>query len=280
MKLDLTSDAGRAQFLDLVDTADVVVESFRPGVMDKLGIGTSALRGWKPSLIICLLTAHGQTGPRRAVPTHDNNMLSLAGIADQFSRVDGRAVMPFATKQMLGDLPTAGADYLSGMLPCYGYYATKDDRQIAVGALEPKFWAAFCAVIDRPDLMAKGWVIGSDAEAATAEIAAVFREKTIAEWSEILSDADACVTPVLPLDEAMSDQHLTDRAAFWVAEDPQDGPIQHLSSPFVVDGKRSQPTSAASWRTRRRAAGRPGLAGHQANLRRPVWPIHSWQNIS
>lgn len=200
--LDLRTEDDRAALLDMVDDADVVVESFRPGVMDRLGIGHEALRARKPRLIICALTAYGQSGPRRNEPAHDNNMLALAGVADQFPRVDGAiqspnyqiadvaggsltalsaiamalfrrertgegstldisltegaitsAVMAFATRQMRGHAAKAGEDVLTGLLPCYGYYATKDDRQIAVGALEPKFWAAFCEAAQRSDLL-------------------------------------------------------------------------------------------------------------------------------
>jgi len=292
--LDLRTDDGREAFLTLVDDADVVVESFRPGVMDRLGIGHAELRSRKPGLIICALTAYGQTGPRKDEPAHDNNMLALAGVADQFPQVEGAAqspnyqiadvaggsltglsaiamalfrrertgegatldisltegaltsaVMAFATRQMQGQSAEAGKDILTGMLPCYGYYATKDNRQIAVGALEPKFWAAFCEAAERPNLIAKGLAFGPAADEARAEVAALFREKTYEGRSKLLTPIEACVTPVKTLDEALKDPHLQSRGIVFDAHDPEDGTLARLASPFVVDGERAQPAEPA-----------------------------------
>lgn len=292
--LNLRKDADRDAFLRLLDIADVLVESFRPGVLDKLGLGHEALRARKPSLIICAMTAYGQTGPRRDEPAHDNNMLGLVGVADQFPRVDGAvaapnyqiadvaggsltalsalamalfrrertgegatidislaegafssAVMPFAMSQLQGKTPEPGGDALTGLLPCYGYYATKDGRQIAMGALEPKFWAAFCATVGRPDLLPKGMVIGPDSEKAKAEIADLFRSKTFAQWTELLEGSGTCVTPVLRLDEAMADPQLVERGVVFEAVDPVDGQHQRIASPFVVDGARAKPQTPA-----------------------------------
>lgn len=292
--LDLANDPGREAFLSLVDSADVVVESFRPGVLDRLGLGHAFLRERKASLIICALTAYGQTGPLAGEPAHDNNMLALAGIADQFPRVDGAAaspnyqiadvaggsltglsaiamalfrrertgegatldisltegaiasaVMAFATRNIHGKAAEAGKDLLTGMLPCYAYYQTKDDRQIAVGALEPKFWAQFCAVAGRPDLTAKGLAFGPEGETAKREIAELFRSRTYEEWSTLLEGSGTCVTPVKSLDEALEDPHLEARGIFFQADDPEDGTMMRVASPFVVDGERSRPAARA-----------------------------------
>ncbi|MEM9839323.1 MAG: CoA transferase [Pseudomonadota bacterium] len=294
VKLDLGEPTDREAFLSLVDSTDIVVESFRPGVMDRLGLGHAALRERKPSLIVCSLTAYGQTGPLAEEPAHDNNMLALAGIADQFPRMDGAAaspnyqiadvaggsltalsaitmalvrrertgkgatldislaegalasaVMAFATRQLHGRTPEAGADILTGLLPCYGYYATKDGRQIAVGALEPKFWAAFCSLVGRPDLLPKGLAMGDGAGTAKADIAALFRSKTFDEWTTLLAGSGTCITPVKTLDEAITDSHFNARGVVYEATDPEDGQMLRLASPFVVDGERAKPAEPA-----------------------------------
>jgi crotonobetainyl-CoA:carnitine CoA-transferase CaiB-like acyl-CoA transferase len=292
--IDLRTDDGRSDFMDLVEGADIVVESFRPGVMDRLGIGPSTLRARKNDLIICSMSAYGQTGPRRNEPAHDNNMLALTGIADQFPRQAGRiaapnyqiadvaggsltalagiamalfrrertgegafldismadgalasAIIPFTSMQLRGEPPKPGEDILTGLLPCYGYYETKDGRQIAMGALEPKFWQLFCDRAGRPDLMAKGLAMGPEGKAAKAEVADLFRSRTFEEWRALLEDADACVTPVLTLDESLEDPQVTARGMVYEADDPQDGTMLRLASPFVVNGERARPSAPA-----------------------------------
>lgn len=113
--------------------------------------------------------------------------------------------------QMFRSDPVPGEDILSGGLPCYRTYETADGRHIAVGALEPKFWQAFCTAVGRPDLMARGWDMGPKREAAVAEIAAVFAGKTFAEWQELLRDIDACVSPVLNLAESLDNDNAAAR---------------------------------------------------------------------
>ncbi|MEE4211572.1 MAG: CoA transferase [Parvularcula sp.] len=294
IRIDLTSENGRDSFLRLLRTADVVVESFRPGVMDKLGLSAERLREEKGDLILCSMSAYGQTGPRRHEPAHDNNMLALTGIADQFPRVEGRiappnyqiadiaggsltalsaismalfrrertgegcvldislsdgalasAVIPFATMQMRGTPPKAGEDILTGLLPCYGYYETKDGRQIAMGALEPKFWLRFCEAVERMDLASKGLAFGPEGEAAKAEVAALFRSKTFEQWTALLDGVDACVTPVLTLEETLEDPQIAARGMVYEAADPEDGRMRRLASPITVDGQRAQPQAPA-----------------------------------
>lgn len=93
--IDLRAPAGREAFLGLVDTADVVVESFRPGVMADLGLSPQTLRARKAALVVCSITAHGQTGPLAGRPAHDNNMVGYAGVAALYPRdADGRIRSP------------------------------------------------------------------------------------------------------------------------------------------------------------------------------------------
>lgn len=118
---------------------------------------------------------------------------------------------PMSSLQMFRADPVPGEDILSGGLPCYRTYETADGRHIAVGALEPKFWYAFCTVIERPDLVARGWDMGPKREVAVAEIAAVIASKTFAEWQELLANVDACISPVLNLAESLDNENVVAR---------------------------------------------------------------------
>ncbi|KAJ54377.1 acyl-CoA hydratase [Actibacterium mucosum KCTC 23349] len=92
--LNLKSDEGKALFLKLVAGADIVVEGFRPGVMDRLNLGYDRLAAENPGLIYCAISGFGQTGPYRLMPGHDLNYLSLAGGARLFAGRDGRPIVP------------------------------------------------------------------------------------------------------------------------------------------------------------------------------------------
>ncbi|TPG21715.1 CoA transferase [Sphingomonas koreensis] len=87
--IDLKSDSGKAQFLDLVDTADVVVENFRPGVMERLGLGWDVLRARKPSLVYCAISGFGQTGPMRGQPAYDQIVQGMSGLMSVTGYADG-----------------------------------------------------------------------------------------------------------------------------------------------------------------------------------------------
>lgn len=92
--LDLKNPEDNNAFLDLIPTADLVIESFRPGVMERLGLGASALRSVKPSLVYCAITGYGMSGPWKDKACHDINSLALTGVLDQLRDVDGRPIMP------------------------------------------------------------------------------------------------------------------------------------------------------------------------------------------
>lgn len=92
--LNLKSDAGKALFRQLAAKADIIVEGFRPGVMDRLGLNYDSLVADNPGLIYCAISGFGQTGPYRLMPGHDLNYLSLAGGARLFAGRDGRPIVP------------------------------------------------------------------------------------------------------------------------------------------------------------------------------------------
>ena len=114
-------------------------------------------------------------------------------------------VLPLAALHQHGRVPRPGQGPLTGALACYGLYDTADGRQLAVGALEAKFWQALCAAIDRPDLapVHRSGDVATEAR-VRGELAAVFAAQPLAHWAALFADSPACVTPVLRLDEALA----------------------------------------------------------------------------
>ena len=126
-------------------------------------------------------------------------------------------VVPFGRALADGAARPRGEDTLSGGLPCYGVYETADGRHMALGALEPKFWQAFCEAIDRPDLVEHHMVSGEIADRVRGEVATVFKTASRDEWTERLAGADCCATPVLSPEEARHHPHLVARGMYVAA---------------------------------------------------------------
>jgi len=257
--LDLKKAQGRDLLLRLVDTADALIEGFRPGVMDRLGVGWGALHARNAKLVFCSLTGYGQTGPLALKAGHDLNYCAMTGVLDQI-RADGRPAMPnlqigdllggtLTTLSALlaallgaqrtgrgsrvdaamtdgllvhhifphgdldaGQVPVAGKTLLTGGAPCYRIYPTADDKHLAVGALELRFWQTFCDAAGLSALREKHWALGlapgSDASnEVTKTVAARIRQKTRHKWEEVFAEVDACVTPVLTPAEALAHPH-------------------------------------------------------------------------
>ncbi|NMF96499.1 CoA transferase [Aromatoleum toluolicum] len=113
VRLDLKQAEGRELFLRLVDTADVVVEGFRPGVMDKLGLGYDALSERKPRIVVCSISGYGQTGPYALRAGHDINYIGYAGVLDQIGTAGGA---PALSNLQVGDLLGGTMSALFGLL--------------------------------------------------------------------------------------------------------------------------------------------------------------------
>jgi alpha-methylacyl-CoA racemase len=244
--LDLTIDDDKAMFLELVARADVVIESFRPGVLEKLGLAPAVLLEKNPSLVVCRISGFGQEGPLAKRAGHDLGYAARAGVLGMMkdpstlpvqvadlcggawpaalqivaalvgrtttgkgavidvSMTDGAhamLVMPYARLGLVDEDVSRGRDLLAGSVPCYDVYATRDGH-LAVGALEPKFWMAFCAATELVDLASDGLSTGEAGAAVRARVAARLAEKTTAEWTEVLTPFDCCVEPVLKPEEA------------------------------------------------------------------------------
>lgn len=251
--LSLKTELGRKTFFRLVETADVVLETFRPGVMDRLGCGHAAVLERNPQVVYCSISGYGQEGPYAARAGHDINYIALAGLLGQngtrlgepavpnfqaadiaggawvaatrivaalFARQAGAAgafldvsmtegVASLVTAAMAAVVagapePGRGEDTLSGGRACYATYRTKDGGFMALGALEPKFWRAFCKVVSRPDWEARQFETGELGVQLKAEVSALFATHNRSEWEKIFEGVDVCCEPVLTLAEAVS----------------------------------------------------------------------------
>jgi alpha-methylacyl-CoA racemase len=149
------------------------------------------------------------------------------------------AVFPLLGFLGSGRAPARGTGMLDGGLPCYNVYRTKDGRFMAVGALERKFWATLCDILGCPELKEKHIVYGPEAEPVRARLLKIFASRTQREWTEVFTDADCCVSPILHIDEALANEQL--RARKMVIDE---GGIAQLALPlkmsefdFVIERK-------------------------------------------
>lgn len=284
--LDLKKPEGRDALLKLAPRYDVVVESFRPGVLDKLGVGFGALSERNPRLVMLSISGYGQSGPFRDKAGHDLNYIATAGVLGlagppdrppptppiQLADIAGGALFGAvgilaalyerertgrgqqvdmsmcegALAFMIPDLgnydasgtaPKRGAELLNGGAASYGVYRTKDGRFLSVGALEPKFWAAFNIAIGRP-VDHSELVADADGQARVrAEIQAILETKTRDEWEAILT-GDVCVEPVLSADELERHPQHRARGVFFEL----DG-LKQTRTPFgTTEGHRPPPS--------------------------------------
>ncbi len=280
IRLDLKQEGGRQALLKLAEGADVLVESFRPGVLERLGVGYEALRQANPALVYCPITGYGQDGPNRDRAGHDMNYLGLNGVLGltgeaggppiqsgaQIADLGGGALMAAVgilaalnearrsgEGQMVdismtdgslawlameagryfgsGEVPKRGEVMLSGGIICYRPYEAKDGW-VSCGALEPKFWIAFCRGVGREDLIEHQFAKpGSDAHREAAEI---FRTKTREEWRAFNDEHDAAIEPILDLDEALESELVRERQMVISYEQPELGEVKQLGFPIKL----------------------------------------------
>jgi crotonobetainyl-CoA:carnitine CoA-transferase CaiB-like acyl-CoA transferase len=294
IRIDLKSEAGREVLLRLVRDHDVVLESFRPGVLDRLGVGYERMREVNPGIVYCAITGYGQDGPKRDAAGHDMNYLGLVGLlgltgardgepvqaAGQIADIGGGALMaafgilaalrerdgvparpgagsgsPGSGEGQIVDVsmadgalswlamvagryfaervvPQRGGIELAGSLICYRPYECADGW-VALGALEPKFWQAWCRGVEREDLIEKQFEgPGSEAHAQVREI---FKARTREEWVAFAAQHDCCLEPVLDLDEALDSELVRAREMVVEIEQPGvDGGVRQLGVPVKL----------------------------------------------
>ncbi|WP_396593944.1 CaiB/BaiF CoA transferase family protein [Brevundimonas sp. R86498] len=287
--VDLKASADRERVLDLVAAADAVIEGFRPGVLERLGLGPEACLARNPRLVFGRITGWGQTGPLAQTVGHDLNYIALTGALHAMGEPDrpprpplnlvgdygggamllvtgvlaaviearttgrGRVVDAAMTDgvALLSSLFLAlsasglwsdarGSNLLDGGSPFYRCYTCADDQFVAVGALEPRFYAALLRGLGvDPDSATQfppsGW------PALHERFEALFRARTRDDWADHFAGTEACVTPVLTFAEAADHPHNRARGTF------AGSPVQPAPSPrFDGEAGAMEPATALS----------------------------------
>ena len=263
IRLDLKSDEGKAEFFRRAADADVIIESFRPGVVARLGVGYDDVKAVNPGIVYCSTSGYGQDGPKAQWAGHDVNYLAAGGyFATTEPRLPGATVADIAAGGMhavvavlaalvqrnetgegayldvsvadgvvgmmalLVDeylatdvVPGPGHDILTGRYACYDLYEASDGKWVAVGAIEPPFFANLCNALGCPE-----WIEHQTDDAAQDDIRAAFRAafltRTRDEWVAELGPADTCVAAVASIDEVPADPQFRAREAFIAATRP------------------------------------------------------------
>ncbi|MDF3305303.1 CaiB/BaiF CoA-transferase family protein [Rhodococcus sp. T2V] len=291
--LNLRSEAGVGAVLDLVEKADVLIEGFRPGVTERLGLGPDKCWERNPKLVYGRMTGWGQDGPLATSAGHDISYLALTGALHAMGRAGEDPAVPLnlvgdfgggslylvvgvlaavyeAARSGKGQVVDAAivdgaaslTTVLHGMMsagiwrdergvneldtgrPWYDVYSTSDDKHVAVGPIEPKFFAEFMTTLDLDpaewDRTApESWPVLRE------RIAAIFRTKSRDDWAKVFEGTDACVSPVLSLTEAPTHPHLAARNTFVeVGGVTQPAPAPRFSrTPATIQSNPSAPGS-------------------------------------
>ena len=288
--LDLKTDDGRQQLLDRIRDADVLIEGFRPGVMERLGLGPQQCLAVNPALVYGRMTGWGQDGPLAHTAGHDINYIALAGLLHAIGPADGPPVPPL---NLLGDYGGGGAflaigllaaviqartsgqgavvdaamidgaanlmmlqherlhqgrwndargsNSLDGAAPWYTVYETKDGRHVAVGAIEPEFYAAMLRGLNMDPASLPPREDRAAWPRLRQALARAFASRTRDEWAQVYEGTDACVTPVLSMREAPQHPHHRARGTF----DDTGGPPLPATAPRIVPASVLRPKPPA-----------------------------------
>jgi alpha-methylacyl-CoA racemase len=290
VEADLKAATDRERVLDLIERADVLVEGFRPGVMERLGLGPDAAMARNPRLVYGRMTGWGQHGPLAHTAGHDINFIALtgalaaigprerpvpplnlvgdygggslylvvgilsaifeAGASGRGQVVDAaitdgtiHLMTHWLTQQQRGRLsPQREDNMLDGGAPWYGVYGTADGRFVAIGAIEPPFFAQLLERLGLDDSWKPAQHDRARWPAMREAIAAAVRAKTRDEWAERFDGADACLSPVLSLAEAPAHAHNLARGNFVQVE----GSVQPAPAPRFSRSAASAPSIRAA----------------------------------
>ncbi|KAI9591689.1 alpha-methylacyl-CoA racemase [Syncephalis fuscata] len=246
LAVDIKSAEGLAVIRQLAKQADVLLEPFRPGVMERLGLGPDVLLAENPRLIFARLSGFGQQGEYAQQAGHDINYLAMAGILSELRRQDEDPRFPI---NLLADFGGGGifcvvgilvallqrhntgrgqvvdvsitesvgylgnfirrmksiggpVESLRGDAPFYNVYKTKDDNYMSVGALEPQFYALLLKGLELDSNQLPDRQDPSNWPQLHTIFSELFAKKTMDEWSCIFKQSDACVFPVLAMEQA------------------------------------------------------------------------------
>ena len=289
--LDLRTEESVKHVLELVGAADCLIEGFRPGVMERLGLGPKECMSVNPRLVYGRMTGWGQHGPLSHAAGHDINYIAITGALHAIGRADDTPPPPlnyvgdFGGGGMLlavgllaaihetgrsgrGQVVDAamtdgtalisafmygmkamgqwsnqrGENLLDGGAHFYDTYACADGKFIALGAIEPQFYAEFCRRCGIEDALFSGQMDASRWPLLKIRLTDVFRTRTREEWCDILEGTDACFAPVLDWDEAPKHPHNAARGTYVTLE----GVLQPAPAPRFSRTNNATPRSAAS----------------------------------
>jgi alpha-methylacyl-CoA racemase len=279
--LDLKSPDDLTRLRALVKTADGLIEGFRPGVMERLGLGPDVLLGENPKLVYGRMTGWGQDGPWANAAGHDINYIALAGALGAFGRASEKPTPPInlvgdfggggmllafgmvsallavrngAPGQVVDCAMTDGAALLMSMMwgfraagrwrdergvnlldtgaACYDTYETADGKFVAIGSLEPQFYALLRSVLGlADDALFDAHLDPARWPEQKAHLTGIFKSKTRDEWCALMDATDICFAPVLGFEEAAAHPHNVARGTFVeVAGVTQPAPAPRFSS--------------------------------------------------
>lgn len=260
---NLKSAGGAEACQKLIASADVLIEGFRPGVMERLQLGPAEMLARNPKLIYARMTGWGQSGPWAHRAGHDINYISLSGALHAIGTRESGPVPPlnlvgdygggtmfliFGILAAVIERQTSGrgqvvdaamvdgvaalmsvfnmmkardewgdqreSNLLDGGAPFYRCYETADGKAMAVGPIEPQFFAEFCALLGVPGITPDVQNNREMWPRLTEQFATAFRQKSRNEWGAIFDGSDACVTEVLSLTESEDHPHLKSRGTY------------------------------------------------------------------
>ena len=278
LSLDLKDPCERDRALDAIDRADVLIEGFRPGVMERLRLGPDTCLGRNPALIYARMTGWGQDGPLADTAGHDVNYLALTGALRSIAR---QGEVPVPPLNLVGDYGGGGMLLVTGILAAlyervssntgqvvdaamidgtsllmsgiwnrkatgnwssepgtnsidsgahfYNVYRTSDDAFMAVGSIEPQFYQRLLLGLGLADADLPAQQDRAQWPAMKDRFASIFRTKTREEWTVVFAELDACVSPVLTLDEAVTDPHMQFRNTLIRGERVEPAPAPRYS---------------------------------------------------
>ncbi len=263
LAVDLKHPAAIAAVLRLCQDSHAILEGFRPGVMERLGLGPEPCLAANPKLVYGRMTGWGQDGPLAQTAGHDINYLAISGSLYMFGRAEER---PSAPLNLVADMgggglmlafgmtcamlecqrsgkgqvvdaamfegaavlansiyaqmamgwwkPQRGANLLDSGAHFYEVYATQDGRHVAVGCIEPQFYALLLKGLQLDPATLPAQMDRAAWPAMKLRLAAIFAQRTMAEWTQIFDGTDACVSPVLSPEEAATHPHALARQSF------------------------------------------------------------------
>ena len=282
--LDLKEERGRKEALALATDADAVLEGFRPGVAERLGIGYQAVRDVNPGIVYCSISGYGASGPLASVPGHDINYQAYAGV------LAPRGGNPVATSLPVGDLgagmtaamatvaacfraratgegeridigiadvlatwtgpvgqltPVGSPKPMNG-LPGYGTYRTADRRHVTLGVLvEASFWAGLCRALGLRELESLSLAERIAAkDELDAAVAAALATMSLAEVLGVLEENDVPVAPVLTRDEMLELRHFRERGTVLGVRGSDGDSVRAVGHPARYEVHPSRPPGA------------------------------------